>query len=123
MKICLFLYLQAHLADVEAKDELEGHEALVLVTEHTELLEALLGLLVRADDEPVGDADDAVEEAVEEELVPDALEEAAAPVAEDTEGVAPSSRGDDLQVCHRHCGGGGVKCPLPLFAARCFNGD
>ena len=123
LHIHLFPYFQADLADVEAEDELEGHESLVLVTEHTELLEALFRLLVGADDEPVGDADDAVEEAIEEELVPDALEEAAAPVAEDTEGVAPSSCRDDLQVCHRHCGGVGVKCLLALFAGRCFNSD
>ena len=42
-----------HLGDIEAKDELEREEVLVLVTEDAELLKPTLHLLVLADQPPV----------------------------------------------------------------------
>ena len=55
-------------------------------------------MLVTTKNEPIGDADGGVEEAVEEQLEPDTLEETAAPDAEDTDGVSPVSVGDELGV-------------------------
>ena len=85
-----------HLGDIEAQDELERQEKLILVAEYTEHLKTLLGLFISTYDEPVGDAGEGVDEAVEEELVPDTLEEAAAPDAEDTESVSPACSRDEL---------------------------
>ena len=96
------LYNCFHLADIKTQDELERQELLVGVAEDTEPLKALLDWFLSTEDEPVGDADDGVEEAVKEELVPDTLEETAAPDAEDTESVSPANGGDELEVgdCH-----------------------
>ena len=82
-----------HLGDIEAQDELERQEKLILVAEYTEHLKTLLGLFIFTYDEPVGEG---VEEAVEEELDPDTLEETAAPDAEDTESVSPACSRDEL---------------------------
>ena len=76
--------------------EIEWQEILVLVAEHTEPCETLFGLFIFTDDEPVSDAGEGVDKAVEEELVPDTLEETAAPDAEDTEGVSPACSRDEL---------------------------
>ena len=89
-------YTCLHLADIKTQDELERQELLVGVAEDTEPLKALLDGLLSTEDEPVGDAGEGVEEAVEEELDPDTLEETAAPDAEDTESVSPACSRDEL---------------------------
>ena len=69
---------------------------MILVAEYTEPLKTLFGLFILTDDEPVGDTGEEVEEAIEDKLVPDTLEEAAAPDAEDTESVSPACSRDLL---------------------------
>ena len=85
-----------YLGDIEAKDEFKRQENLVIVAKDAKPFKGLFGLLVPTDDEPVGDADEGVEKAVEEEPFPDTLEETGAPDAKDLENIAPAGGGNDV---------------------------
>ena len=88
-----------HLSDIEAKDELEREEVLVLLTECADQLKLLLHGLVPGEEEPVGEGDHGVDAAVDDQVPPDALEDAAAPDPQNVqEGAAP---GGGLPTNHK----------------------
>ena len=99
----VFHILANYLGDIEAKDEFERQENLVIVAKDTKPFKGLFGLLVLTDEKPVGEPDQEVEETVEEELFPDTLEETGTPDAEDLENVSPAGGGDDVLVRDCHC--------------------
>lgn len=69
---------------------------------HAQPLERLLQLLVAAQTKPVDDLGDGKEQAVEEKVPPDPLEDAAAPLGEDADEAAEGSRVNMLHVRYCH---------------------
>ena len=112
--------MKLDLHHIEAKDEVEWDDSFPLLTEHTDLLESQLTPFVLAEElpeyqgiknhmsdeaAPVNDTDDSVEETVDHEGAPDALEDTAAPHGEQEEEVVGGGAvGEAVDVGHRHPG-------------------
>ena len=99
---------QVYLSHIETKNEVERKIVLVLVRKHAEPLEGLFGIFVIGEDHPVDEGDEAVEDAVGEEGLPDALVDAARPQEEDS--VEAKARGlEVVEVCDSHSGTRGIR--------------
>ena len=72
-----------YLSHIETENEVERKIVLVFVCKHAEPLKGLFGIFVIDENHPVDEGDEAVEDAVGDEGLPDALVYAARPEEED----------------------------------------
>ena len=76
--------LEVYLGDIKTENEVQRKIVFILVGKHTEPLEGLFGIFIIAENDPVKDGDEAIEDAVGDEGLPDALVYAARPEEEDS---------------------------------------
>ena len=99
---------QLHLSNVKAKNEVERKIVFILVCKHAKPLKGLLGVLIIAEYHPVDEGDEAVEDAVGDEGLPDSLVDAARPEEEDS--VETKARGlEVVEVGYSHSGSRGSR--------------
>ena len=115
------IYDQGHLylSHIETENEVERKVVLIRVCKHTEPLKGLFRIFVIGKYHPVDEGDEAVEEAVGDEGLPDALVDAACPEEQDS--VEAKARGlEVVEVCYSHyatSGSRGLKDPCNLSPA------
>ena len=91
-----------YLSHIETENEVERKIVLVFVCKHAEPLKGLFGIFVIDENHPVDKGDEAVEDAVGDEGLPDALVYAACPEEQDS--VEAKARGlEVVEVCYSHC--------------------
>ena len=97
-----------YLSHVETKNEVERKIVFILVCKHAKPLEGLFGILIVAEYHPVDEGDEAVEDAVGDEGLPDSLVYAACPEEQDS--VEAKARGlEVVEVCDSHSGTRGIR--------------
>ena len=75
--------IEAYLGDIKTENEVQRKIVFILVGKHTKPLEGLFGIFIIAENDPVKDGDEAIEDAVGDEGLPDALVYAARPEEQD----------------------------------------
>ena len=76
--------LEVYLGDIKTENEVQRKIVFILVGKHTKPLEGLFGIFIIAENDPVKDGDEAIEDAVGDEGLPDALVYAARPEEQDS---------------------------------------
>ena len=95
--------LEVYLGDIKTENEVQRKIVFILVGKHTKPLEGLFGIFIIAENDPVKDGDEAIEDAVGDEGLPDALVYAARPEEEDPV-EAEARRLQVVKVSDGHCG-------------------